>query len=38
MDDVTLSSADVPAPGSFALFGLGFAAVGYMRRRKTAKV
>ena len=35
LDDVTLSSADVPVEGSFALFCLGLAGMGYLRRRKT---
>ncbi len=36
LDDVTLSSADVPVEGSFALFCLGLVGIGYLRRRKTA--
>lgn len=36
IDDLTLSSADVPVTGSFALFCLGLAGLGYLRRKKTA--
>mgnify|MGYP000099477984 CR=1 FL=1 len=35
-DPVRIADSEVPEPGTFALFGIGLAGLGLMRRRKAA--